>query len=967
MWKTGFPIDVAQQRRGDPSEMIDGLKNTSQNRLVKIWQLLIGGWSGKSEGGLNGWITFGLHYRALLPRLLIAVAFFGLFAGLHSLFVWLKLTWLDWSCVQPFALLAVAGYASLLSLRFVVSIAELQDFRWAVAAMWLPIAVMALAAYLLFVNDQGRELGLGLMDTEVTWVTWVRTAALCLVLFYWALSAWLSARIGLSRTFLQPRQHQVLLFWGPRLVGVLAHFLAAWSLSSAALKDSEFTHTVPNVLLVLVAPSAILLAILLVWFLDHGVISRRSHAAQRASARRNMWVVVGLGVVFFSFLRWWPEPLPTGLLPGTLTISISAIVFLILICWIRRGHRKLDVQAEARTSWKCGLTLAAIMFTGTVSIWFTPVGVGQLFGSLIIAFFAFGSFLVGANLLDLIAEALAQDCKRRGFKAVHRRAVWCAFLGLLVLPGLLMSFRNYHRVRLCVPQCDVATDHNQRPKVTEAALAWYRQAEPVYHALKPGEPVPLFIIATAGGGIRAAYWTATVLETLEKELGPGAIQHQYPDAGQAAADGLMRHLLFAISGVSGGSVGSAAYIAAVDDHAVNKSHPIQPTSYLKADLLAPGLASLAFIDIPSNFLPDFGQIDRGEALEAGFESARTPKDDPGRRLSRSFLSFFPKIGSPQAELTWRPALLLNATHQGTGRRIITSNLKIDRDTFVDSYDALNLLGSDMRLSTAAHNSARFTYVSPAGNLIPATPPPGTPDSADGKQLSFVDTLIAYPRKLYDWFTPNSNSHGFVIDGGYFDNYGAQTAFELASSAIEAIGKDEIRPVILQISSDPTMEASTLVRKRCRRNGEEGEFLAAPPEEGRIVSLVNELSAPLKGMMSVRAAHGFAAVTSLAHLCCEDSSAASHPAGIESGKAAPAATKRVFVHLAMCKAATNDKRKPINPPLGWALSKATRDKFEKLFERCDNDKELEKLKEALGVKSNEATQTEAYSNPKPGRS
>jgi hypothetical protein len=91
MWKTGFSIDVAQQRPGD------GPKNTSRNRFVKTWQLLIGGWSGKSEGGLNGWIIFGLHYSALLPRLLIAVAFFGLFAGLDSLFVWLKFTWLDWS------------------------------------------------------------------------------------------------------------------------------------------------------------------------------------------------------------------------------------------------------------------------------------------------------------------------------------------------------------------------------------------------------------------------------------------------------------------------------------------------------------------------------------------------------------------------------------------------------------------------------------------------------------------------------------------------------------------------------------------------------------------------------------------------------------------------------------------------------------------------------------------------------
>jgi len=28
----------------------------------------------------------------------------------------------------------------------------------------------------------------------------------------------------------------------------------------------------------------------------------------------------------------------------------------------------------------------------------------------------------------------------------------------------------------------------------------------------------MFIVATAGGGIRAAYWTATVLQTLDKAL-----------------------------------------------------------------------------------------------------------------------------------------------------------------------------------------------------------------------------------------------------------------------------------------------------------------------------------------------------------------------------------------------------------------------------------------------------------------
>jgi hypothetical protein len=988
MRNTRFSIDVAQKSRGASPQMIDGLKSNIvgvwPTPMVMIRQLLIGGWSGNSVGGLKGWIIFALHYRALLARLLIAVAFFGLFAGLNLLFVWLRFPWPDWSYARSFALVVVSGYASLFSLRCVIGIAEFENFRRAVAAVWLPIAVMALAAYLLFFNDQGRELGLGLMGTEVTWV---QTVALCLVLIYWALSAWLSARIGLSRTFPQPKRPQVLLFWGPRLVGVLAHFIAAWSLSSAALKVSELDVTVQNVLLALAAPSAIVLAILFVWFLDHGVISLRGTAGQRARARRKMWVIAGLGVLLFICLRWWQNVLPSGLLPGTLKISLSVTVFLILISWIRRsaplGHgadqdqRRLDAQTEATTSLILSLGLAVIMLAGTARVWITPMEVGHRFGSLIIAFFAFGSFLVGANLLDLTAEALAQHCKRHGFRAVHRRAVWCAFLGLLVMPLFLMSFRDYHLVRLCAPKKDsksecysapdpttpgwtALADYNERSSVTEAALAWYRQAKDAYHKHHPTtEPVPLFIIATAGGGIRAAYWTATVLQKLE-ELDAG---HTAGTGNTPDKDRLMRHLLFAISGVSGGSVGSAAYIAALHDHAVRR-RSVEPTKYLEADLLAPGLASLAFIDIPSNFLPDFGQIDRGEALERGLESARKQEDDPDRLLSRSFLSFFPKI-QPSQE-TWRPALLLNATHQGTGRRIITSNLRIDRDTFVDSYDALELLKSDVRLSTAAHNSARFTYVSPAGNLVPAVPPADKINTSNSKPASLF--LDPYRSKLVNRLMPR-DSYGYVIDGGYFDNYGAQTAFELANKAIEAIGKDKIRPVILQISSDPTMKSKTLVRQRCVSSGNRGELLEPPEPEGKILSLFNELRAPLMGIMSVRQAHGFSAVTSLAHLCCEGSSSAPNSSSVVSGEATSPSSKRVFVHLAMCT--DDDKtvadKRAINPPLGWVLSKATREQFGSIFQKCHNDDELKNLKEALGMRSNDAPQYEAHGNPKSDRS
>jgi len=163
MWNTASPI-AARQRRGDPPEKIDGLKAPTldawQNRMVLVRQLLIGGWSGNSAGGLNGWIIFGLHYRALVLRFAIAVVLLGLSAGFDSLSMWLGFTWIGWSYAKAFALLAVAGYVSLLSLRLVVGIAEFESLGRIVTAMRLPIAVMALATYLLFFNDQGRELGL---------------------------------------------------------------------------------------------------------------------------------------------------------------------------------------------------------------------------------------------------------------------------------------------------------------------------------------------------------------------------------------------------------------------------------------------------------------------------------------------------------------------------------------------------------------------------------------------------------------------------------------------------------------------------------------------------------------------------------------------------------------------------------------------------------------------------------------
>ena len=162
-------------------------------------------------------------------------------------------------------------------------------------------------------------------------------------------------------------------------------------------------------------------------------------------------------------------------------------------------------------------------------------------------------------------------------KAKRFRFAFQCMLFLLLLASLSSILRPFHRVCLCDAEpCDAAPANgwqaiqkiSERPSIHDAALAWYEQADKLFHegGKNKDKPVPMLIIATAGGGIRAAYWTATVLEQLQGDL---------EKKGQA-----LDKLVFAISGVSGGSVGAMDYIAA-------RHFGDKPTAYLKSDFLAP--------------------------------------------------------------------------------------------------------------------------------------------------------------------------------------------------------------------------------------------------------------------------------------------------------------------------------------------------------------------------------------------
>jgi hypothetical protein len=187
-------------------------------------------------------------------------------------------------------------------------------------------------------------------------------------------------------------------------------------------------------------------------------------------------------------------------------------------------------------------------------------------------------------------------------------------------------------------------------------------------------------------------------------------------------------------------------------------------------------------------------------------------------------------------------------------------------------------------------------------------------------------------------------------------------------------KNLVKLVILQISSDPKLQENrTLVRAQL---GDDNSCTVTtlPPRkpdspnylevidavgwhtnEGEyyVLPSLNELTAPLAGIMSVRAAHGTVADDELAASICQ---------GKNEGKALNDATRRLpvteaaekapngdgkqkgeahFAHLAMCEASG------IIPPLGWVLAEHTRAQFDDILKNCGNPEELKALKAALG--------------------
>src|SRR5215216_4686943 len=466
--------------------------------------------------------------------------------------------------------------------------------------------------------------------------------------------------------------------------------------------------------------------------------------------------------------------------------------------------------------------------------WASPVTLGDVFGGLAIA------LLAGAVAIPLFSLLTIWTATTR-FPWFGVAALFVVFLP--ALNGWLSDRIDNHDIRTVEGGKPLAA----RWTIDEALQAWLDERRPA----SPAKERPPFIVAAAeGGASRAGYWTVLALGEMVRQ------------------DPAVRDSIFAISSVSGGSVGAVLMRAMIDldrvqeaelgwknpdDRVVCDSGEAAPQPYLsclrvfmRRDFLAAAFSGMFFTDLMQRVWPAaWGRFpDRAETLERSWErswdemiaSLKAPKGADAERLkalqqkatglfAKGFAGTWGKgamaFGGSEAIKPW-PVLLLNGTAVETGRRVITSNVETLTPAFTTTtrkdgqpatvalpcvailtaygrddatvrkkraeecrvweapavHDPFVTLAVDMPVSTAVNMSARFPVVEPAGGII---------DAKTGKR--------AY----------------HVVDGGIYENFGAQTVKDLlhfvliARELRDTDPKKGIRPMVVVVSTDHELD------------------------------------------------------------------------------------------------------------------------------------------------------------------
>lgn len=305
----------------------------------------------------------------------------------------------------------------------------------------------------------------------------------------------------------------------------------------------------------------------------------------------------------------------------------------------------------------------------------------------------------------------------------------------------------------------------------------------------------LFFVSAEGGGIRAAYWTALGLWSMDQ------------------SNAHFQERLASLSGVSGGSLGIATWLAAVDatDEAPRQRELIE--KFLGTDFLSPAIGGLLFLDAPRLL---FGSLWPSPRRDDVFEAALVQRwQDVVRELRVEGADFFLRpIGTPCFMKGKNPPLVyFNATDAVTGNYISAG-----------PWAEARLQGGRKRISSSA-GLIQVERERAAGAWRPETVIEAVVTSASfpflGASASMGVEVESLAMALGNRSMPSAASApesgtdaakqlkgvarlGVFVDGGYFDNSGLTRSRE----ALAALDLRELPPVAMQPNEKTRRSKST---------------------------------------------------------------------------------------------------------------------------------------------------------------
>jgi hypothetical protein len=500
------------------------------------------------------------------------------------------------------------------------------------------------------------------------------------------------------------------------------------------------------------------------------------------------------------------------------------LIFLAFLWWRRILTKKMSMRVAQTLAIAYGIIVSALFFASVV--WpFFPADIAPRAA---IVPLLFGSFVFMATFLAW---------------ASHKICV--PVLALSIVAALAVTALNPHFNDLRT-LASASDDFGTRQlDVDEAIKRWMDVNCDKVKATCP----PALVVALEGGASRAAFAGVTAIGELLDQAG------KLPDGDNKLIAPARR--IFAISGVSGGSVGAATIRTALSDSLQRgQGAPpcLKPTSdwfreekasvrsswraclqaLVSGDYLTPAFVGLAFRDNLSPPNPVSGgsllfSDDRAALMERAIERhydyvIRGDVPNLAEEISNDLLG--PGATAPDSGLRrrfgfvwdiraadggWLPLLLLNGTSVGTGARVIASDIISTRSVrsapgheagrfslYPSAFDVFEMLSKPCEKGKVVDGSCVTAHAGAAD----------IPKSRNGPDIRLSTAAMLSAR--FPIISPAAilRAEGAnaiedrVVDGGYFENAGLTTAMDVA----RALRRAGIVPVVLWVQNGPRTDA-----------------------------------------------------------------------------------------------------------------------------------------------------------------